>query len=278
MSQVLPSDFAMHPFLVDSGVDGAGKAVVSRFPSVRLVHAGAGVYWCSGMHLAWEMAAKYDFDFYMWLNVDTMLLPGSVKVLLGVAQEGDQQDSIVVGSCRDPKTMQHTYGGYRIPNMRRPLEKVPVIPGDTASPCETMNGNIVLVPRYCYQRVRNFDNKYIHSFGDIDYGMIASKLGCSILVAPGYQGEVPRNPLPQWADPEASSLQRLASLHSPKGLPPCEYVHFLRSHGVLLWPLHLLKLYMRVLFPAGCEWLRNAIGRGSHWPPERRSAAEKEKR
>jgi hypothetical protein len=66
------------------------------------------------MHLAWRCAAGTDPEFYLWLNDDTYLRPRCLATLLGTYEEYaavGQERRIVVASCCDPATGEHSYGG-----------------------------------------------------------------------------------------------------------------------------------------------------------------------
>ena len=79
-------DVKLDVYLVDDGcTDGTGEAVRSRFPEVRVVAGDGNLYWCGGMRVAFSEAMKGDYDYYFWLNDDTVLLPGALQGLLETA-------------------------------------------------------------------------------------------------------------------------------------------------------------------------------------------------
>ena len=90
-----------------------------------------------------------------------------------------------MGSTRDPQTGQLTYGGVVHPHRWRPLRSELVEPGDAPRPCDTMNGQVVLIPRAVVQRIGNIDPAFVQQMGDFDYGLRARAAGCSVWVAPG---------------------------------------------------------------------------------------------
>jgi len=210
------------------------------------------------MRVAFEEAIKYPYDYYLWLNDDTKLLPEAIKTLLQTVREiseKERRDCIVVGSTRDPQNGLRTYGGMVRPNRWRPFLFHPVEPSDRPQPCDTMNGNCVLIPRSIALSVGNISPEFTHVIGDIDYGLRARALGFSIWCAPGFVGLCARNRRPRWTDPNLPLRERLKILHTPKGLPPREWVAFVRRHVGRCWLLYWLKLQMRVLFPKLWIWL-----------------------
>jgi hypothetical protein len=128
-------------------------------------------------------------------------------------------------------------------------------------PCESMTGNIVLVPGEVFNVVGNLSQDFRHMFGDMDYAFRARRAGFQIFVAPGFLGHCRRNPPPAWADPSVPLSERWQTVHGPKVYPLREnYIYCNRHYG---WRglIRLLKLYLRVLFPAQWQWLKTATGR-----------------
>lgn len=134
-------------------------------------------------------------------------------------------------------------------NKWRPIKFAPLLPSEKPQVCDTMNGNIVLVPRKVAAELGNLSQEFSHIMGDTDYGLRARDKGFLIWIVPGYVGTCKRNPIPAWLDPATPLRTRLKVLHSPKGMPPREWTYFTRRHVGLCWPLYILSLYFRVLFP-----------------------------
>jgi GT2 family glycosyltransferase len=97
--------------------------------------------------------------------------------------------------------------------------------------------------------VGNFSVEFTHALADHDYSLRAKAKGFSVWVAPGYQGTCPANPIPRWANPRVPLIERLKFLHTPKGLPPMEWITFCRRHLPYQWPLRLMLLYLHAVFP-----------------------------
>jgi len=250
-------------YVVDDGSsDGTCEAVLNNFPDVSVLQGDGNLYWNGGMRLAWEAALKEDYDYYLWLNDDTELYAGALNVLLQTASEVRQlegRDAIIVGSTCDPDTGEPTYGGVvRLQHVfavgfRR------MLPADRPQQCDTMNGNCVLIPMEVVQKVGNLSPDFTHGLGDYDYGLRAKQNGFSCWVAPGCIGTCKRNSTAgAWFDPELSLQERIIKLNSPKGLPPKEWLLFVKRHGgrlhkMIAW----LKLNLRLLFPRVWRKLQN---------------------
>jgi GT2 family glycosyltransferase len=235
-------------YLVDDGcTDGTGKAVRDKYPEVTVLRGDGSLYWGGGTNLAWTEAMKEDYDFYLWLNDDTLLFKDAMKVLLKTFRQKLKEEGkggIIIGSCCDPKTGQFSYGG----RIRKERNKI-VEPGDHAQSCDLMNGNIVLISRGIVKDIGILSHEFQHTAGDSDYGLRAIEAGYIIWVAPGYQGSCAPHTYRPWNDPEIPLRERWRYLCSPKGNPPHEIYLFARRHYGFFWPIVIMKLYLRVLIP-----------------------------
>ncbi len=248
-SAALAADIQPAVVLLDDGSsDGTSKAVKELFPWVNILVGGGSLYWNGGMRVAFQAAINHGYDYYLWLNDDTNIVADALMRLLTIAEENDS--CLTVGSLQDPITKALTYGGVRQVSKIRPLKFVAIEPDEGESiECDTFNGNCVLIPKNVVLKVGNLSADFTHGIGDYDYGLRAKKQGVKSIVAPGFYGECSRNPLPPCFDKRNAIVQRLKTLHSPKGVPPVEWMLFARRHAPYVWPLYLLKLYMRVIFP-----------------------------
>lgn len=246
-------DLPFDVYLTDDGsTDGTLAAVKADYPEVKILHGNGKLFWGGGTRLAFAEALKADYDYYVWLNDDTLLKPDALRVLLKTHQQLIQQgkpNSIVVGSMQDPITQKTSYGGF-IKYSWRPLKFKIIEPNQTIQECQTINGNFVLIPRSVAQIVGNLDPALPHMMGDFDYGLRASKLSCSIYIAPGYLGTCPRNTLEStWMDSNLSLKERLHKFKF-KGssfLRPDSWL-YAKRHGGTLWLLHWLRPYIQFVY------------------------------
>lgn len=242
-------------YLVDDGcTDGTGDAVREQFPFVRVLEGDGNLYWCGGMHLAWAEAMKGDYDAYLWLNDDTILLSGAIDTMLltaNMVRAHTGKDGIIIGSCRDPDTGTHTYGGLVKRNRRSKLADQPRAPFDDIILADSMNGNLVLIPREVFSILGNLSPVFTHAFGDVDYAYRAKKSGIYNWICPGHQAECARNEgLKPWIDPRTPFRQRWKNYCSPHGLPPRQWYVYVRSHTGIWWPIYFFKPLLRVFFPS----------------------------
>jgi GT2 family glycosyltransferase len=232
----LPDDARIHVLLVDDGsTDGTGDAVRAAYPLVEVLQGDGSLYWNGGMRKAFSAAMGGSFDCYLWLNDDTFLYPEALANLLVVAANADHTAdtaAVVVGSTQAMAGGPPTHGG--IGKWRR-LNSPLVTPQEVAVPCETMYGNCVLIPDRIARRVGNLDSAFVHSIGDVDYGLRVGKAGFPILVMPGYAGTCELNPFGGSLNDASLSLKvRFQKLLGPKGLPLKPWLIFLwRHYGIL---------------------------------------------
>ena len=269
-SQILPENISLNVFLVDDGcTDGTGDAVKAAYPDVQVIQGTGDLFWCNGMRLAWEHAAKEDPDFYLWLNDDVQLHDNAVEKLLScwLSVGEDAVDAtvsslssdlrsptsvapaIIVGSTCDPETGEHTYGG-QLRQGKHPAKLVPVVPQEVPVECDTFQGNIVLIPKAVYKTVGNM-HTFAHAMGDTDYGLRAKKAGCNIFVAPGVAGMCSANKGGQLSEVGFRKSWRVLM----RRLPPRDYLRFLWVHVGLRWPLYWARPYLNLIFSS----LKNAL-------------------
>lgn len=239
-------------FLVDDGSsDGTTEVIARQYPKVNVLLGDGNLFWVGGMHLAFSEALRHDYAYYLWLNDDTVLEPDALKILLdthSLLVDRGKADSIVVGSVKDPVTGEYSYGG-RIRSQRKFSHTFEAVkPTLEPQECTTMQGNVVLIPRSVAARVGNVEVAFTHQRGDLDYGLRAKKLGCSIFTAPGYLGTCPQNPVNgSWVDMSLSPLQRLKKAFGIKAFPIKEWTIFTRRHSGSLWFVYWAFPYIRAV-------------------------------
>jgi len=250
----LPDDTALQVFLVDDGsTDGTADAVRANHPDVEILEGNGNLYWNGGMRLAFAVAMERRFDYYLWLNDDTFLYPKALSTLFAVAAQQERIGAviaIVVGSTQAKPGGAVNHGG--IAKWQR-LDSRLVVPQNVATECGTMYGNCVLIPDLIARRLGNLDPAFVHSMGDVDYGLRASKAGFPIFVMPGYAGVCERNPVAGTFNDASLPLGlRIQRLLGPKGLPPGQWATFLWRHFGIAGMLYWLWIYAKLPL----TWLR----------------------
>lgn len=242
---------SLNIYLVDDGsTDGTAEQVRQLHPGVRLI-TGGDLYWCRGMHRAFEAALADRYDAYLWLNDDTELRPqalGSLLHCLAELQQTHGRGQIVVGSTFDPVQGRLSYGGERQASRWLPLTLSLIAPTDRPQRIDSMNGNIVLIDAAAAARVGNLDPRFAHAMGDTDYGLRAKRLGVGLWLAPGTQGTCHLNPVDgTFHDRSLSLSQRWQLMRSRKGLPWRSWLQLTRRHTGWAWPLFFAWPYVRLV-------------------------------
>jgi GT2 family glycosyltransferase len=235
----------------DGGSDGTSEAVMADYPAVKILKGNGRLFWVGGMRLAFAETLKENYEYYLWLNDDTLLEPNALRNLLNIHShliEQGQPNSIIVGSTVDPLTGKPTYGGAVLSRHWYSNKFEFVEPGQEPQECDTMYGNCVLIPNSVAQKVGNIDAAFIHTFGDLDYGLRARKLGCSVWAAPGYIGVCSKNSVGgSWADTNLPLYERLKKVLQVKAFPPRAWTVFVKRHSGPFWYIYWFLPYIRAI-------------------------------
>lgn len=239
--------------IVDDGsTDGTSEAIKHAYPTVQMIRGDGNLYWCRGMHKAVEAAQRHDFGYLLWLNDDTILYEDALARLLAceaTLSASSQQPLLIVGSTIDQISGVLSYGGQiRAPGFRR--TRFILVENDTNQParCDTMTGNIVLIPRATHDLVGNLDPQFEHAMGDTDYALRAGQLGVAVWAAPGVHGTCSDNPADNsFMDVKLPLGARFKMILSRKGLPWRSWLIFTRRHTGFGWPLYFFWPYVSLL-------------------------------
>ncbi|WP_434514391.1 glycosyltransferase family 2 protein [Dechloromonas sp. ARDL1] len=247
-------EFALYLF-DDGSTDGTAEAVRSAVPLARILHGDGNQFWNRSMHHAFAEALRNGHQLYLWLNDDTMLTANALGILMETSlAQTDTQDNrpIVVGAICDPQQDLLTYGGGKRPNpVLRPFFYRLLTPNGTPQEVDVMNGNVVLIPHCAAQALGNLDPVFEHGMGDTDYSLRARRSGRRIVLTPEYIGMCSRNPLAgTFHDKTASVAARVRFALSRKGLPWRSWLAMCSRHGNVLWPIHFIWGYLRILMSA----------------------------
>ena len=235
----------------DGSTDGTDHAALNIFPDAAIVKGDGNLYWCGGMRAAFARSIQDDYDFYLWLNDDTLLEVDAIKRMYQTYLDASAQlgeSLIVVGSTREQNSANMSYGGWRL--SRGGLFSISwdkILPDQEKwLSCDTMNGNCVLISRAAVKLNGNLDNSFTHAMGDLDYGLRAKTAGCGIVISPGYYGVCSANDgTGLWTDKKLPVLVRWKKLLGPKGLPISEWKVFTQRHAGRLWILNWLGPYLK---------------------------------
>lgn len=260
-----PAGCELAVYLVDDGSrDGTGEAVRAEFPGITVIDGDGSLFWNGGMRRAFGAAIQHDHDAYLWLNDDTLLFPDALEKVLACSDErasanGGRCD-IIVGATHDAVTGKLTYGGLVSRSRWSPHYYVHLPVSDVAQPCQTLNGNCVLIPRAVVRAIGNIDDAFVHAIGDWDYGFRARRAGFGIWMAPGFVGTCSQNPVVAPPRKEAASIRtQLRKTCGPKRVPPQAWRTFVRRHCGPLWPVYFVRPYLSAVVRALAAKFRHTV-------------------
>jgi GT2 family glycosyltransferase len=265
MRQEGVDDIKFKKYLVDDGsTDSTGDVVRSHFSGVQVLQGDGELYWGGGMRLAFGEALKENYEFYLWLNDDSLLIPQAVRMMLDSSNWVERktgQKAIITGAICDAQTKAVSYGGV---NRGRSwsMGGIDLIePAGKPIPCDMINGNCVLIPQKIAEVVGNISEEFTHRLGDYDYSLRAQSNGFSSWITPGYVGTCSRNSTKGSYKDNTLSLKERVEILS-KGptaiIPPEEWMFFIRRHCKYIWPIYWARTFIRVQFPSLWIWLHSA--------------------
>jgi GT2 family glycosyltransferase len=235
----------------DGSKDGTSEMLRNTFPEVQVLHGDGNLYWNGGMRVAFQQALAQHHDFYLWVNDDTTLFPGCIETLLATHEAqlvSTGQSGLVVGStCNDEG--QVSYGGQRRKVGGKALQFSLVQPGEQPQVCDSANGNCLLISAQAAQQLGNLEQAYVHSMGDLDYGLRASKLNIPVWVVPGFVGKCGNDHAKggSYLDKTLPFSVRWKKALSPKELSPRAWAVFCRRHAGLMWPVYWAWPYAKIV-------------------------------
>ena len=215
-AQKVPDGYSFDVWLVDdASPDKTGEIVKSEYPTIHVIQGTGNLFWCKGMRLAWDSASKAcDYDFYLWLNDDTMLVDGALAGLLCDAENVADFLAIIVGTCCSGLIDGELSYGCRSDN-----GVIKPVGYPLAVQTDAMSGNCVLVPRRVYKKIGPIFDGYLHAFGDRDYSLMLKKAGGKKYIASQVVGVCPQQ-RERYLHLDGKTLrQRLLTLSNPKGFP-----------------------------------------------------------
>lgn len=240
---VLPSGYSFDVFLTNDGcTDGTPQAVENKYPRVHILQGNGNLFWARGMRVAWEEAAKCDYDYYLWLNDDTFLFKDALENILSTSENvGDR--AVLVGATKSINNGVCTYGIS--------VNGKLLIPDGNIQEGYEMNGNFVLISRTVYQVLGNIDLHYHHAGGDTHYGLLAKKNGIPVYLIEKYIGTCESHEKPaKWTDPDVPFIERWRDLNRPNGMPLGMLFYQQRTfYGLHIAVFHLITTVLRCCFP-----------------------------
>jgi len=254
----------MDVYLTDDGsTDGTWDAVSSQFPQVNLLKGNGSLFWTGGMRNSWKKALELRYDCYFLLNDDTFLYSNLFnEMFLGYTYSKDAfgENGILVGSTKDNKSLEITYGGSTvINNFKGTYHKI--TPDNTYQSCELGNANIMFVHSDVVSKIGILSEQYCHGFADFDYTLRAIEKKIHVLILPNYLGEckgveIDKNII---FLNKKTITERFVYLNSPIGLAFSDTLKFQKRFYPKRYLLVFLTGYFKIFFPKIYILLNNKL-------------------
>ncbi|WP_394855450.1 glycosyltransferase family 2 protein [Rhodococcus cercidiphylli] len=256
-----PDEVDFKLILVDAGSnDGTPETIRTRYQDKGpvVIEVTSDHYWAMGMRVAWSKAQQISYDFILWLNDDVILYKNSISNMLE-SWHKKTHPAVMVGALESKQDGSITYSGYRREHARRPLNLTMLSPSNDEQHCDTLNGNVVLIPAAVDRSVGGFPSKYTHSLADLAYGFEIRNSGAAIYLVCRVVGTCERDGSSAvWTDTGRPLRDRFKELRGPKGLPFGPWLRFCLSYGGPAGLLNAIKPYVLLLKGSGVlgRWLR----------------------
>lgn len=210
----------------DGSTDGTAEAIRIDHPSVKIVPGDGSLFWNRGMLKVWEEAVRQDYDYYLWLNDDTVVDVNFWDEMMSSTQTS-AAPVVVSGLIADANTGKIIYGGTG--------QSGTLIQANAEDrTIKNLNGNMVLVPREIVMKVGLLDSRLHHDLGDVDYGYRVTAAGFHLVAtrqATGYGVSNNYCRVRKW---NVAMWARFKRLYSPLGADPRLIFYFKKKHfGVL---------------------------------------------
>ena len=166
-------------FIVDDGsADDTWSALVETFPQAYVERGNGHLFWNRGMCRAYQLARRYgSFSDYLLFNDDVVVNPDALKTVVNEYWDLNSRFPAILAAATVGDDGCVSYSGFKRTNRFRPLSLQKMAIPESTQPCDTFNGNFVLVPSAFFDSVGGLDCRYVHAYGDIDLGYTAVKLG-----------------------------------------------------------------------------------------------------
>ena len=215
--------------LDDNSTDGTSEAL-AQYENVTVLHGNGSCFYTGGMRILIDHAKKTEktYDYCLMFNDDVQFYDHCIEYLVSKAE---QKNAVWVGPTCDEQG-KLVYSGIVRRSKWRPKYKHLLAADEQGLPCETLNGNCVLIPWDIFLAVDNMPDCYTHNFGDYDYGFSITRKGYPIMVPDQFIGFCKNDTKIEgsWQDTSLSLKERLDKKESVKGLPFKEYFNYLNRN------------------------------------------------
>ena len=244
-SLAIVDNFEHDIFLLDDdSPDKTGEIIRNTYPSINVIYGNGKYFWSGGTRKLWELAStKKNYDYYVWLNDDSILFKNAFSVIYRDLKE--KSSSIIVGTfiSSNENFSKLTYGG-------RDKHFTLLKPSGKPTECSIINGNFVFVPKEISNQIGLLNKIFTHNYADVDYGLRAIKKNFKVFIASEIVGTCNKNEIELWRKPNTKFFSRLRSLHKSKNFIVNEVIYFQLVHfGLFALLKHFIGIFIIILSP-----------------------------
>jgi GT2 family glycosyltransferase len=250
-TQYIPEGYILDIYMLDDqSPDGTVNYVREHFPPINIISGTGSLFWAGGMRMLWQHVVNTaDYDFFILLNDDVKLFDKAIDKLLTVYHKSTFKENVLIGTVQNPDHTKITYGGRKLLNGYNGDAALVEPDANELKECDLGNANIMLVDKGTVYKIGILSGRYIHSFADFDYTLNAKRHGVKVWVAPGFYGSCEYDHGKPWLSSEHTLKQRIAYMHSPKGIESRSYLRYIRKFFPLNYPAAVIKLWLKTLLP-----------------------------
>ncbi|SNR74667.1 Glycosyltransferase, GT2 family [Lutibacter agarilyticus] len=245
--------FNLDVFLTDDGsIDGTSDAVALNYPNVKLLKGNGNLFWAGGMRNSWEYALKNDYDGYLLLNDDTLVLENLFLEIVSTQKYAFKNfgiGGVYIGSTRDQTKGNRTYGGAKLKNkFLFTYDKLQ--PSKKIQECNLGNANIMYVSNNVVKQIGILSEVYIHGVADYDYTLNAVRHRIPVLLMKDYLGTCSNNKSNKFEIfTNLTFKKRIDFLYNPLGMAFIDNLHLMKRFFPLRLPAVFIMGWVKVLIP-----------------------------
>jgi len=198
--------------------------------NVHIIVSDGNLFYSGGMRKGMSYALEKiqsNYDYILMINDDVLFFDQAIDKL--VKKSIENQDAVVVGATCDYER-NLTYGAIKYRD-EKTIKYNTIGIEDRFIECDTFNANCVLIPSLIFRNIGVIDKHYIHSLGDLDYGLRISRSGYKIYTSNEYVGYCMKNLSENtWNDRKLNIIERIKLKESIKGAPLKPWFYFLKKN------------------------------------------------
>lgn len=213
---------------------------------IHIIKGTGSLFYSGGMRLGMQYvldALIDDYNFLLIINDDVNFFKHGIEKMID--QSFEFNNAVIVGAtCNAEKKL--TYGAIKYDKGIK-YHIVEIM--DYKKPADTFNANCVLIPYSLFKKVGPYDEHYVHSLGDFDYGLELKKCGFQIFSSSNYVGICEKNSLINtWTNTSLNIAKRIKLKENFKGAPTKQWFYFLKKNfGILMAFRGVITPYIRII-------------------------------